>query len=102
MDGGRPLRHSAVSDLRDRSGMTPTPPPPDCRHARRPKRRDRLWLQVFRRSGSRFLVKKVVPNGPADRAGLRRGDALLAIDGVALHGRAPARPGRCALTCADS
>jgi hypothetical protein len=39
-------------------------------------------------------VKKVVPGGPADRAGLRRGDALLAIDGVALHGRA--LPGRVA------
>lgn len=41
-----------------------------------------IGVQLDRQSDGGFLVSRVFPDGPADRAGLVAGDALLRIDGV--------------------
>lgn len=43
-----------------------------------------IGIGVSRRAGE-WRVVETVPNGPADRAGMRVGDTLLAIDGVVLQ-----------------
>src|SRR5262245_9172164 len=36
-------------------------------------------------AGARLTIVDVAPNGPGDRAGLRVGDAILAVDGLPVH-----------------
>lgn len=37
-------------------------------------------------AGAGAVITRVEPGGPADRAGLRRGDVILAVDGAAVQG----------------
>jgi S1-C subfamily serine protease len=46
----------------------------------------RPWLGAnLRALDDKLVVLRVAPEGPADRAGLRKGDELIAIDGVPMH-----------------
>jgi len=41
---------------------------------------------TVRREAERLMIADVIPDGPADRAGIRPGEALLAVDGVSIDG----------------
>jgi S1-C subfamily serine protease len=47
----------------------------------RPRPADRSGLGLSRGSGGALRVEGVIPGSPAERAGLRPGDELIAIDG---------------------
>ena len=50
------------------------------------RRRATLGLEVGPTEGGGVAVRRVVPEGPADRAGLAAGDVLLELDGIPLEG----------------
>jgi S1-C subfamily serine protease len=53
----------------------------------RPAGPPRPWLGVnLQEFDGRLVVRRVAPEGPADTAGIRRGDRLTAIDGALVHG----------------
>lgn len=56
-------------------------------------------MRLFGFSG-RPMVEAVVPGGPADRAGVRAGDEIVAVDDVAIAAAPPARSARHAATYA--
>lgn len=46
---------------------------------------NRAGLAVFKETADAFTVAVVMPHGPAEAAGLKAGDRILAVDGVAAH-----------------
>ena len=52
----------------------------------RPATPPRPWLGVnLRESDGALVVGRVAPEGPGDRAGIRHGDRLMALDGTPVH-----------------
>lgn len=45
-----------------------------------------LVVDLERSSHGPFLVRRTVPNSPAEQAGILRGDVLLGVDGASTHG----------------
>jgi predicted metalloprotease with PDZ domain len=73
------------------SAAEPLPVPPDrvfVFAGPGPQRRAVIGLQVEPGpSGDGARVREVIPGGPADAAGIRAGDVIVAIDGTDLRGR---------------
>jgi carboxyl-terminal processing protease len=61
--------------------------PPDLARSRRAARDGFGGIGVTLDGGDQFRIAEVVPQGPADRAGIRPDDKVTAIDGVPTAGR---------------
>lgn len=65
------------SERRERMERGDLPPPAERR----------AWLGFYPQAGDDGIaITGVVPRGPADAAGLERGDLLVSVDGQAIHG----------------
>ncbi len=58
------------------------------RHGRRTSRRPRAWMGIYcYKVDDHVLIAGVFPGAPAEAAGLKSGDLLIAVDGVVVHDR---------------